>query len=143
MVRSYENLVENGGQILTFKVNEVVYAADIKMVTDIIELPEITYIPKMPSYISGVINLRGKVVPVIDLRERFSIDKINYDKKTCVIIITVQEIAVGLVVDRVVDTETVSPQNIEESLRKSGFVSHIISTNDKIKLLLDYDKIIG
>lgn len=143
MVRSYENLVENGGQILTFKVNEVVYAVDIKMVTDIIELPEITYIPKMPSYISGVINLRGKVVPVIDLRERFSIEKINYDKKTCVIIITVQEISVGLVVDRVLDTEMVTPQNIEESLRKSGFVSHIISTNDKIKLLLDYDKIIG
>lgn len=143
MVRSYENLVENGGQILTFKVNEVVYAVDIKIVTDIIELPEITYIPKMPSYISGVINLRGKVVPVIDLRERFSIEKINYDKKTCVIIITVQEISVGLVVDRVVDTEMVTPQNIEESLRKSGFVSHIISTNDKIKLLLDYDKIIG
>lgn len=143
MVRSYENLVENGGQILTFKINEVVYAVDIKMVTDIIELPEITYIPKMPSYISGVINLRGKVVPVIDLRERFSIEKINYDKKTCVIIITVQEISVGLVVDRVVDTEMVTPQNIEESLRKSGFVSHIISTNDKIKLLLDYDKIIG
>ena len=143
MVRSYENLVENGGQILTFKVNEVVYAVDIKIVTDIIELPEITYIPKMPSYISGVINLRGKVVPVIDLRERFSIEKINYDKKTCIIIITVQEISVGLVVDRVVDTEMVTPQNIEESLRKSGFVSHIISTNDKIKLLLDYDKIIG
>lgn len=143
MVRSYENLVQNGGQILTFKVDDVFYAVDIKMVTDIIEKPEITFIPKMPSYISGVINLRGKVVPVIDLRERFSLGKRDYDKKTCIIVIIVQEITVGLVAERVVDAENVRPSDIEESLIKTGFVSHIINLEGGTKLLLDYDKIIG
>lgn len=142
-MRSFDNLVENGGQILTYKVNDVEYAVDIKMVTDIIELPEITVVPLMPEYIKGVINLRGKVVPVIDMRERFSLDKINYDKKTCVIIITIQEISVGLIVDRVVDAENITTADIEESLRKNSYVSHIINLNGKIKLLVDYDKIIA
>lgn len=142
-MRSFDNLVENGGQILTYKVNDVEYAVDIKMVTDIIELPEITVVPLMPEYIKGVINLRGKVVPVIDMRERFSLDKINYDKKTCVIIITIQEISVGLIVDRVVDAENITAADIEESLRKNSYVSHIINLNGKMKLLVDYDKIIA
>ncbi|MBQ7757079.1 MAG: purine-binding chemotaxis protein CheW [Oscillospiraceae bacterium] len=142
-MRSFDNLVENGGQILTYKVNDVEYAVDIKMVTDIIELPEITVVPLMPEYIKGVINLRGKVVPVIDMRERFSLDKINYDKKTCVIIITIQEISVGLIVDRVVDAENITTADIEESLRKNSYVSHIINLNGKMKLLVDYDKIIA
>lgn len=142
-MRSFDNLVENGGQILTYKVNDVEYAVDIKMVTDIIELPEITVVPLMPEYIKGVINLRGKVVPVIDMRERFSLDKINYDKKTCVIIITIQEISVGLIVDRVVDAENITTNDIEESLRKNSYVSHIINLQGKIKLLVDYDKIIA
>ncbi len=142
-MRSFDNLVENGGQILTYKVNDVEYAVDIKMVTDIIELPEITVVPLMPEYIKGVINLRGKVVPVIDMRERFSLDKINYDKKTCVIIITIQEISVGLIVDRVVDAENITTSDIEESLRKNSYVSHIINLNGKMKLLVDYDKIIA
>ena len=142
-MRSFDNLVENGGQILTYKVNDVEYAVDIKMVTDIIELPEITVVPLMPEYIKGVINLRGKVVPVIDMRERFSLDKINYDKKTCVIIITIQEMSVGLIVDRVVDAENITTADIEESLRKNSYVSHIINLNGKMKLLVDYDKIIA
>lgn len=142
-MRSFDNLVENGGQILTYKVNDVEYAVDITMVTDIIELPEITVVPLMPGYIKGVINLRGKVVPVIDMRERFSLERVDYDKKTCVIIITIQEISVGLIVDRVVDAENVTTSDIEESLRKNSYVSHIINLNGAIKLLIDYDKIIA
>ncbi len=143
MIHSYDDLVQNGGQILTFKVDDVFYAADIKMVTDIIELPEITFIPHMPEYISGVINHGGKVVPVIDLRKRFSLGKRDYDYKTCVVVMTVQEMSVGLVVERAVDAENVRPSDIEESIRKNGFVSHIINTGSQPKLLLDYDKIIG
>lgn len=142
-MRSCDNLLENGGTVLTFKINEVEYAVDIKMVTDIIELPEITLVPLMPDYIKGVINLRGKVVPVIDMRERFKLDKIDYDRKTCVIIINIQEIAVGLIVDRVVDAENVLKTDIEESLRKNSYVSHIINLNGKIKHLIDYDKVIA
>lgn len=142
-MRSFDNLIENGGQILTYKVNDVEYAVDITMVTDIIELPEITVVPLMPEYIKGVINLRGKVVPVIDMRDRFSLKKINYDRKTCVIIITVQEISVGLIVDRVCDAENVLASQIEESLRKNSYVSHIINIDGAIKLLIDYDKIIA
>ena len=69
--------------------------------------------------------------------------KINYDKKTCVIIITIQEISVGLIVDRVVDAENITTADIEESLRKNSYVSHIINLNGKMKLLVDYDKIIA
>lgn len=142
-MRSFDNLIENGGQILTYTVNNVEYAVDITMVTDIIELPEITVVPLMPEYIKGVINLRGKVVPVIDLRERFSLEKIDYDKKTCVIIINIQEISVGMIVDRVVDAENITTANIEESLRKNSYVSHLINIDGNMKLLVDYDKIIA
>ena len=142
-MRSFDNLIENGGQILTYTVNNVEYAVDITMVTDIIELPEITVVPLMPDYIKGVINLRGKVVPVIDLRERFSLEKIDYDNKTCVIIINIQEISVGMIVDRVVDAENITTANIEESLRKNSYVSHLININGNMKLLVDYDKIIA
>ncbi|MBE6836921.1 MAG: purine-binding chemotaxis protein CheW [Ruminococcus sp.] len=142
-MRSFDNLIENGGQILTYTVNNVEYAVDITMVTDIIELPEITVVPLMPDYIKGVINLRGKVVPVIDLRERFSLERIDYDNKTCVIIINIQEISVGMIVDRVVDAENITTANIEESLRKNSYVSHLININGNMKLLVDYDKIIA
>jgi len=142
-MRSFDNLIENGGQILTYTVNNVEYAVDITMVTDIIELPEITVVPLMPDYIKGVINLRGKVVPVIDLRERFSLERIDYDNKTCVIIINIQEISVGMIVDRVVDAENITTAIIEESLRKNSYVSHLININGNMKLLVDYDKIIA
>lgn len=142
-MRCFDNLLENGGQILTYSINDVEYAVDIMMVTDIIELPEITVVPLMPDYIKGVINLRGKVVPVIDLRERLSLEKIDYDKKTCVIIITIQEISVGIIVERVLDAENVTTSQIEESLRKNTFVSHLINIDGQIKLLIDYDKIIA
>jgi len=142
-MRLFDNLIENGGQILTYTVNNVEYAVDITMVTDIIELPEITVVPLMPDYIKGVINLRGKVVPVIDLRERFSLERIDYDNKTCVIIINIQEISVGMIVDRVVDAENITTANIEESLRKNSYVSHLININGNMKLLVDYDKIIA
>lgn len=140
---SYDNLVENGGMILTYKVNQTMYAVDIKMVTDIIEFPEITVVPLMPDYISGVINLRGRVVPVIDMRERFSLEKIEYDREACVIIIKIQGFSVGLAVERVVDTEAVNAADVEQSLRKNGFVSHMINTGGEVKLLVDYDKIIA
>ena len=142
-MRCNDNLVENGGDVLLYKVNGVVYAVDIKMVTDIIELPQITVVPLMPDHIKGVINLRGKVVPVIDMRERFSLEKINYDRKTCVIVISIQEIQVGMIVDRAYDAEKILPSEIEESLRKNSYVSHIINHNGEIKLLVDYDKIIA
>lgn len=142
-MRSSDNLVENGGTVLTFKINEVEYAVDIKMVVDIIELCEITSIPLMPSYIKGVINLRGRVVPVIDMRERFGLEKINYDRKTCVIIINIQEFDVGLIVDRVIDAENLRSDEISQSLRKDSFVSHIITIGEKTRLLIDYDKVIG
>ncbi len=138
-----ENLAENGGTVLTFKINEVVYAVDIQMVTDIIELPEITAVPLMPDYIKGVINQRGRVVPVVDMRERFGLEKINYDRKTCVIVLNVQEFSVGIIADRVIDTEKVRADEISKSLRKNSFVSHVITKNGEIRHLIDFDKVVG
>ena len=143
MANSYDNLVANGGEIISYKVNDVVYAVDILMVTDIIELAEITVIPLMPSYIKGVINHRGKVIPVVDLKEKFSVENKGYGKRTCIVVVVVMEMLVGLIVDSVFAVQQITAQQIREAPKKNIFVSHVINMNNSVEFLLDYNQILG
>ena len=74
-------------EMLSFNVGDATYAIEIKYIKEIIEVEQITLVPKIPSHIKGVINLRGKVVPVISIRKRFEIEEIPFDSRTCIIVL--------------------------------------------------------
>ena len=90
-------------KFLTFSVENENYGLDIKHVTEIIGIQGITQIPHQPHYMKGVINLRGKIIPTMDIRLRFNKEERSYDERTCIIVLNVNELDVGVVVDRVLE----------------------------------------
>lgn len=141
------NISKNGGDILTFYIEEQVYGMEIQYITDIIEMQLITVVPKVPKYIKGVINLRGKVIPVMDVRERFEKEVIPYDERTCIIVVEWEDIAVGLIIDRVrevmgVHASDITPPPDYKSVNSNRYISHIVTNSDGIKLILDCQKLI-
>lgn len=91
------------GRFLTFRLANEDYGLEIRYVTEIIGIQKITEVPDMPCFVKGVINLRGKVIPVMDVRARFSLPERDYDERTCIVVVNVEEKSVGLVVDKVND----------------------------------------
>ena len=76
-----------GGEVLLFTIDDVVYGIEIKYINEIIGIEQITVVPKVPDYIKGIINLRGKTVPIISVRKRFGKEEIPYDERTCIIVL--------------------------------------------------------
>ena len=132
---------------LTFSIGNESYGIDVKNVVEIMRIPMITPIPDVYHFIKGVINLRGKIVPVIDFRCRLELSSIEYDDRTCIIVVQFQDINVGIIVDRVSDVLTVPIKIIEpkpnvNTTRGSRFITGIIKVNENIKSLLDIEKIL-
>ncbi|MDR0984320.1 MAG: chemotaxis protein CheW [Ruminococcus sp.] len=141
-------LRENGGEVLLFCVDEAVYGVGIQYVTEIIGIQPITVVPKVPYYIKGVINIRGKVVPVINVRHKINKEEIPYDDKTCIIVIDVNEITVGLIVDRVREVVPIKANEICEtseykSVNQNNYIESIIDSGGEIKQLLNIHKLIA
>lgn len=114
------------GQLLTFDCNGQAYAFDLTEVTDIIEVPEITVLPMVADYILGIMNLRGKVVPVMDFAGRMGFPPPEYDSHSCIIVVDVEGTLLGIKVPRVTDAETfekdkVSPSPVDNSCVK-GYI---------------------
>ena len=87
-----------GGELLLFLIDNCTYGIEIQYITEIIEIEQITVIPKVPDYIKGVINLRGKVVPIMSVRRRFGKEEIPYTSRTCIIILEFNDVSVGIIV---------------------------------------------
>jgi len=141
------NFPIHGGGILTFFIEEQVYGVEIALITDIIEMQPITYVPRVPSYIKGVINLRGKVIPVMNVRARFGKELISYDERTCIIVVEWEDISVGLIIDRVCEVvnvvaDQITPPPDYKAVNSNRFIKHIVTSNDEIKLILDCEKLI-
>lgn len=140
---------ETGGTTyLTFVVEQVCYALDIRHVTEIIGLQPITPIPNLPGYIRGVINLRGKVIPVMDVRARFSIPQCTYHDRTCIIVVDVNSSTIGLVVDAVSEVVDIKPHEIEAtpSLAESveaQCISGLGKHGDQVKLILQLESLVN
>lgn len=133
-------LLDNGGQLLTFKAGEEHYAFYILDVADIIEIPDVTQIPTAPPYVMGLMNHRGKAVPVMDLRMRLGMEKGEYDERSCTIVIEINTMQCGLVVDSVTDVENVTPDMIARSPVDTGIVRGFVIRKDKPKIsILDPD----
>ena len=136
------------GKFLTFSVGKESYGIEIKFVTEIIVIQEITEVPELPDYVKGIINLRGKIIPVIDVRIRFKKEPKEYNDRTCIVVVDIKEIYVGLIVDNVSEVITIDDSNIVLPPNiKTGFnnryVRGIGKTQDGIKLLLDCEKILN
>lgn len=137
---------------LAFYLNKKNYAFPILKVNEVIVLPEITPMPKTPSYMKGVINLRGQIIPIVDLRLALNMPGVEYDKQTCIIIVKMQienfERMVGFVVDCVSEVFEIPVANIENppsygESSDGGFLRGIGKVKDKIIMLLDIDKILS
>lgn len=127
---------------LTFHLGNEDYGIDIRHVTEIIGIQRITVIPEMPEHIKGVINLRGKIIPVMDVRTRFRLEPRAYDERTCVIVVNVNDTAVGLVVDTVSEVADIPEANIDTSAgigrsKSNAFIRGIGKIGEDIKILLD------
>ncbi|MBR1562855.1 MAG: chemotaxis protein CheW [Ruminococcus sp.] len=131
-----QDFSQTGGQILTFTSNEKLYAFKITDVTDIIEIPEITVIPCTPDYMPGVINLRGKVVPIIDLRKKLGSPDFEYDSKSCIILVEKGVYQAGILCDRVNDVEMVIPAQIAANPVKDSTERYFITTSDEKRISL-------
>lgn len=136
-----------GGELLLFLIDGCTYGIEIQYITEIIGIQQITVIPKVPGYIKGVINLRGKVVPIMSVRKRFGKEEIPYDERTCIIVIEWEGTSVGLIVDRVREVVTVTPDQISatpnsKNVNANRYIRNIIESGDEIRLLLDCCKII-
>jgi purine-binding chemotaxis protein CheW len=132
---------------LTFAVGSVDYGIEICHVTEIIGIQKITEIPDMPGHIKGVINLRGKVIPVMDVRLRFSLAERAYDDRTCIIVVKVNGAALGLVVDTVKEVADIpahqieAPPDVSEGNRQM-FIKGLGKMGNEVKILLDGEKLV-
>lgn len=128
---------DNGGQLLTFMAGEEKYGFHILDVTDIIEIPHITLIPTTPPYVLGLMNLRGKAVPVIDFRRKLGLPEYDYDSRSCIIVLEINTLQCGVRVDRISDVERVVPADIARSPAAESLISAFIirSSEDRISVL--------
>jgi len=133
---------------LTFTLGSEAYGLDIKYVTEIIGVQEITEVPQLPEYIKGIINLRGKIIPVMDVRLRFRKPFREYNDRTCIVVVETKDISVGLIVDAVSevisiqDQDIVPPPNLNKELGNK-YIKGIGKVKNEVKLLLDCDKLLS
>ena len=136
------------GRYLTFLLGKETYGIEIRYVIEIIENQTITEVPEMPGYMKGIINLRGKIIPVMDVRLRFGKESRDYDDRTCVIVIDLSGIYIGLIVDSVSEVISIPSQEISElpsinAGQKSGYVKNIGKVSGNVILLIDCEKLLS
>ena len=139
-------------KFLTFKISNEIYALEIGFVIEIIGMQSITKIPNIKGFINGIINLRGIIIPVIEVRTRFGMPKIPYTDRTCIVVVNINESSIGLIVDEVSEVLMIPSENISAPPAtgkgtQSKFIKGVGSIEDDIKILLDiktllYDEII-
>jgi len=144
--------VSLAGKYLTFVLGDESYGIAVLKIREIIRLPDITAVPQMPPHIRGVINLRGKIIPVVDLRARFGLPRAEATDRTCVIVMQVNtpngaSVPMGLVVDDVEEVINLAPVDIQET---PDFGSHVetdyllgmAKIKGVVKTLLDFDRVV-
>ena len=133
-------------QLVVFMIGNEEYGVEISEVQEINRMIEITRIPRAPKFVEGVINLRGKVIPVIDLRKRFGMDKKEYDKNSRIIVVEIDEKMVGMIVDAVTEVLRITSDNIEPPPPivagiGSEYLRGVGKLNDRMLILLDLAKV--
>jgi purine-binding chemotaxis protein CheW len=134
-------------QIVTFQVGTEAFALEILRVHEIIRFRQLTRVPNLPSYVEGVLNLRGKVIPVVGLRQRIGLERKEPNGTTKIIVATVNDEVLGFMVDSVSEVLRISADTVEPSplLGEGGqrYVSGVAKVNEQLLLLLDLDKLLN
>jgi purine-binding chemotaxis protein CheW len=135
-------------QYVTFTLEGEEYGVEVLKVQEIIGYQGFTRVPSVPSFVKGVINLRGLVVPVVDLRLKFSMDEKDYDKFTVILIMEVKGRTIGAIVDTVSDVLTLDSEEVQETPDFSSgvsvdFISGMGRLGDKLIIMLDIDKVLN
>ncbi len=136
------------GKFLTFVLGSEVYGIEILKVREIIKLMDITTVPRTPDYLKGVINLRGKVIPIIDLRSKFSMPEIEHTQETCIIVVEVNKTSIGIIVDSVSEVSNIKSGEIEEAPNlgqdvDTNFILGLGKTKERIVILLDIELVLS
>lgn len=135
-------------QLVTFSIGEEEFGVDILKVQEIIRTMEITKVPRAQNFVEGVINLRGKVIPIIDMRRRFGLDSKTHDQHTRIIVIEINNMIVGFVVDSVsevlrIPASTVEPPPPVVAGLESEYINGVGKLHDRLLILLDLDKLLS
>ncbi|MDP6546390.1 MAG: chemotaxis protein CheW [Phycisphaerae bacterium] len=138
---------QKSGKYLTFALAEEEYGLEILKVREIISMSEITSVPKTPEFVKGVINLRGKVIPVIDLRLKFTMEEAPYTDETCIIVVNVDSIEMGIIVDHVSEVLDIVSGDIEEAPEFGAnvdidFILGMGKAEGRVTILLDINKVL-
>lgn len=141
------------GKYLTFKLADEEYGLEILKVQEIIQMQAVTRVPRTPEYVRGVINLRGKVIPVIELRKKFGFPLLEDTEKTCIIVVQIASsgenpIVMGIIIDEVREVLDIKAENIEETPSfgasiNTDFILGMGKMNGNVKILLDIDKVLS
>ncbi|NLH40399.1 MAG: purine-binding chemotaxis protein CheW [Planctomycetes bacterium] len=153
-VQHREQTTEIGkeGKYLTFALANEEYGLEILKVREIIGYIDVTAVPQTPSHVKGVINLRGQVIPVVDLRAKFGMATTEVTEETCIIVVEItqsgRKFNTGIVVDRVQEVLDIAGQNIEDAPQfgesvRTDFILGMGKVGDRVKILLDIDKVLG
>lgn len=137
------------GQFMTFQVGKEFYGISISYVNEIIMMQPITSVPEVKDYIKGLINLRGKIIPVIDVRIRFKMEPLEYTDRTCIIVINVKSTVIGLIVEKIAEVDNIQDDDIvpppslgRKESEQNKYVYGLARTGDTVKLLIDPEKLI-
>ncbi len=145
-------ILDKQGKYLTFALGSEEYGLEILKVREIFGYMDITAVPQTPHYVKGVINLRGQVIPVIDLRTKFGMPEADITEETCIIVVEISQgqthCSTGIVVDRVSEVLDISGENIEEAPQfdtsvNTDFILGMGKIGDTVKILLDIDKVLA
>lgn len=132
---------------LTFRLGDEDFGMEIFHVIEIVGIQHITNIPDMPKYIKGVINLRGSVIPVMDIRLKFGMPERQYDNRTCLIVVRVEETSTAIVVDCVNEVSEIPNSQIEPAPRtghiSAGYINGMGKLGDSVKILLNMDELLN
>ena len=149
---SNKTLLDKEGKYLTFALANEEYGLEILKVREIFGYMDITAVPQTPAYVKGVINLRGQVIPVIDLRAKFGMETAEVTEETCIIVVEITQgdrnISTGIVVDHVQEVLDIAGENIEESPQfgasvNTDFILGMGKIGETVKILLDIDRVLA
>jgi purine-binding chemotaxis protein CheW len=134
-------------QVVGFRIGRETFGLPISIVREIVRVPEITSVPNAPDYIEGVINLRGRIIPVVDLRKRFGDKSFERHKKNRIVVVELQSRAVGLIVNSASEVLRIPPADIDEphNVFKEGelnYITGIGKLNGRLVILLDLNKVL-
>lgn len=142
-----DNILEKDSKFLTFALGGEDYGLEILKVREIMGIMKINSIPQLPDYVKGVINLRDKVIPVIDLRLKFGMEPREYDSETCIIVVMIKDQMIGIIVDKVSEVVDVKKEMMEEAPDfgesiKTDFILAMAKVGEQVIMLLDINDIL-